>query len=306
MTTQKPVARLLIATVAAMAVLTGCGASPTAPKTLKRATTATASAKNTTTASTAIAPKAATTPAAKPATTADDTVTTPATSATTTAATSTTDAAPEHTSMAVGAQSTGSTTSIEAIAESALSADTKAALDSSLTAEVTAQKNGVLFGIGTFKCTVTVTNNSDAEQTGMLKVSFMNKDKPSAQDPTLQLVTIPAHGTRDFDFSDSHWSTDNVVAEVSATTPDQSLAAFVLSKKNGVILGMGTFKTTIEVINPENTERSGTLVVQFKNGSKDSATPAIRQAVTLGAHETKTFDFTDKKWSTDNVAVTVE
>ena len=41
-------------------------------------------------------------------------------------------------------------------------------------------------------------------------------------------------------------------------------------------------------------------------GSKDSDTPAIRQPITLGAHGTKTFDFEDKKWTTDNVAVTVE
>jgi hypothetical protein len=298
MTTQKPVARLFFAAaVAALVALPGCGASPTAPKSIKR-TTANKPA--------AVAPLAAT---AKPAAAAPAAATPVAAKP---AAEKETPAEPEapaaHESMQVGAKSTGTTTStsIEAIAEAALSPETKSALDASLSAEVVAQKNGVLFGMGTFKCTVQVTNNSDADHTGLLKVTFMNKDKPSSTDPALQLVTIPAHGSQSFDFEDKKWSTDNVTVEVTPTTHGQSLAALVLSKKNGVILGMGTFKTTIEVINPDDEERTGTLIVQFRNGSKDSATPAIHQAVTLGAHQSKTFDFEDKKWTTGNVAVTVE
>ncbi|MDB5096282.1 MAG: hypothetical protein JWM80_703 [Cyanobacteria bacterium RYN_339] len=297
MTPSKPIARLFFAAaVAALVALPGCGASPTAPKAIKstKSTTSSTAAKPVAAAATTpVAAKTATTAttavAAKP-TTADETKVTPEEPAT-------------HESTAVG---TKSTSTIEAIAESALSADTKSALDSSLSAEVVAQKNGVLFGMGTFKATVQVTNNSDTVQTGMLKVTFMNKDKPSPTDPTLQVVTIPAHVSLSFDFEDKKWSTDNVVTEVTPTTHGQSLAAFVLSKKNGVILGMGTFKTTIEVVNPDDVERTGTLIVQFRNGSKDAATEAIHQTVTLAAHATKTFDFEDKKWTTDNVAVTVE
>lgn len=83
------------------------------------------------------------------------------------------------------------------------------------------------------------------------------------------------------------------------------LTASVLKKKNGVFLGMGKFKCTVEVSNPSSVQKTGTLTVTFKNGSKASKTAPITESVSLGPNETKTFDYEDKKWSTDNVDVEI-
>jgi hypothetical protein len=94
----------------------------------------------------------------------------------------------------------------------------------------------------------------------------------------------------------------------TTTTPvadTAQLTASVTSKKNGVFLGIGKFKCTVEVTNPGTTSHSGTLTVTFKNGSKDSKTAPIQKQVTLGPNESQSFDFEDKAWSTDNVSVDV-
>lgn len=83
------------------------------------------------------------------------------------------------------------------------------------------------------------------------------------------------------------------------------LTASVLKKKNGFLFGMGKFTCTVEVSNPSSAQKTGTLTVTFKNGSKTSKTAPVTQSVSLGPNETKTFDFTDKKWSTDAVDVEI-
>ena len=83
------------------------------------------------------------------------------------------------------------------------------------------------------------------------------------------------------------------------------LTASVVKKKNGFLFGMGKFTCTVEVSNPSSVQKTGTLTVTFKNGSKTSKTAPISQSVSLGPNETKTFDFTDKKWTTDAVDVEV-
>lgn len=83
------------------------------------------------------------------------------------------------------------------------------------------------------------------------------------------------------------------------------LTASVIKKKNGFLFGMGKFSCTVEVSNPSSVQKTGTLTVTFKNGSKTSKTAPVTQSVSLGPNETKTFDFTDKKWSTDAVDVEV-
>jgi hypothetical protein len=100
----------------------------------------------------------------------------------------------------------------------------------------------------------------------------------------------------------------NPYGGTTTTTPvadTAQLTASVTKKKNGVFLGIGKFKCTVEVTNPGTTSHSGTLTVTFKNGSKDSKTAPITKQVTLGPNETQSFDFEDKKWSTDNVQVDI-
>lgn len=188
-----------------------------------------------------------------------------------------------------------------------LPAGLMAVLDApSLSAEVTSMKNGFFLGIGTFKCTVQVRNDGDEPRTALLKVTFKNGDNDSKSPTAVKLLSIGGHGTQDLDFEDKKWTTDNVEASISATIPGQALGAFVVSKKNGVILGAGKFKCTVEVINPDEQPRTGTLVVVFRNGKKDAVTDPVRTAVSLAPHATQVFDFEDKTWSTDDVAVAVE
>jgi hypothetical protein len=83
------------------------------------------------------------------------------------------------------------------------------------------------------------------------------------------------------------------------------LIASVIKKKNGFLFGMGKFTCTVEVTNPSSIQRTGTLTVTFKNGSKASKTAPITQSVSLGPNETKSFEFSDKAWSTDAVEAEV-
>ena len=195
-------------------VLAGCGASP---NTVTPKRTSTAAKPATTAAATKTTAAAQTTTAQQPTslqvahqpvavapatTTASSTLaTTPTTTAPATTTTTTTpvaDVAPTTTTSTktVGIESTGdspvltptSTTSVSVASASALSA------------EITSEKNGVLLGIGSYKCTVTVTNSSDTEQTGMLQLTFMNGENPAKTAPVVQLVTVPAGGSKSFDF----------------------------------------------------------------------------------------------------------
>ncbi|MDB5097014.1 MAG: hypothetical protein JWM80_1435 [Cyanobacteria bacterium RYN_339] len=96
----------------------------------------------------------------------------------------------------------------------------------------------------------------------------------------------------------------NPYGGTTATTPvadTAQLTASITKKKNGSFLGMGKFTCTVEVTNPGTTSHSGTLTVTFKNGKKVSATAPITKQVTLGPNETQSFDFEDKKWTTDSV-----
>lgn len=93
-----------------------------------------------------------------------------------------------------------------------------------LTASVTSKKNGSFLGMGTFKCTVEVSNSSSVVRSGTLTVTFMNGSKPSSTAPITKQVTIPAGGSQSFDLSDSKWSTSDVQVDVT-TTPYQAPAA---------------------------------------------------------------------------------
>lgn len=88
---------------------------------------------------------------------------------------------------------------------------------------------------------------------------------------------------------------------VAPPMPVSPPMATVTSKKNGVFLGIGKFKCTVEVTNPADVAQSGTLTVTFQNGKKASKTAPISQRITLQARETQTLNFEDKAWSTDAV-----
>lgn len=316
-TTRQHAARLMTTATAVMAIaLSGCGASPTAAKlssATKKATTA-AVTKTVAAATTATKPAAAQTTQVAAAQT---TTVAPQTSATNalTAVTSTTDTAavaPTTTATdTTAAVSTGTPVAAESTADSTAAADANAfqqmlvADTSALTAEITAQKNGVVLGMGSYNCTVLVSNSSDQPKTGVLQLTFMNGENPSKTAPSVQLVTIPAHGSQSFDFKDTAWSTDSAVVNVAETHDGQPLAAFVTMKKNGAVMGLGSYKCSVVVINPDDVEHTGTLVVTFKKGTADSATAPISQSVTLAAHASQSFDFSDPKWTTNNVEATI-
>lgn len=82
------------------------------------------------------------------------------------------------------------------------------------------------------------------------------------------------------------------------------LTASVTKVKNGVIFGIGTCKATVEVMNPTQQTLSGTLTVTFTNGGKPTSHVETKQ-VTVGPGESQTFDFSDKKWSTDNATAEI-
>lgn len=290
--------------VAAALVLSGCGASPTAaPKSVKK-TTPVAKAAPVAQAPAPVAPLATTPKAAAPAKTV---ATKPVVEEEVeeVVAEEPVEAEPTTTSKSIEISSEeGATKKPDPLG--AISDELMGVLDASLSAEVVDQQNGKLFGMGQFKATIEVTNDSDTAQVGMLKVVFMNGDTESGTAPFMQTIALKAHSSKTVPVVDAKWSTDSCVASITPLTGSDKLGAFVVSTKNGTMLGMGTFAAEIEVVNPYNTPKTGTLVVVFHNGNKDSKTEPIRQAVSLAAGESQTFTFEDKKWSTDNVSVTVE
>ena len=83
------------------------------------------------------------------------------------------------------------------------------------------------------------------------------------------------------------------------------ITATLGTKKNGVLFGMGKFKCTVDVENPSSVPRYGTLTVTFQNGGKPAkSAPEIRH-LTLVAGETRTYEFEDTRWTTDDVAIEV-
>lgn len=83
-----------------------------------------------------------------------------------------------------------------------------------ITATVTAKKNGVLFGMGKFKCTVEVNNPSSMGRSGTLTVTFLNKGAPSKTEPEVRPLALKAGETKSYDFEDARWTTDDVQVEV--------------------------------------------------------------------------------------------
>ena len=83
-----------------------------------------------------------------------------------------------------------------------------------ITATLGTKKNGVLFGMGKFKCTVDVSNPSSVGRSGTLTVTFLNNGKPSKTAPEVRPLALQPNETRHYEFEDKRWSTDNVQIDV--------------------------------------------------------------------------------------------
>ena len=129
----------------------------------------------------------------------------------------------DSTAMSVAAPAAPST-GITPVANQLTAASTAAPPLTDITATVTAKKNGKLFGMGKFTCTVEVTNPSSVPRHGVLTVTFLNGKKDSKTAPETRPVTLLANETRSYSFVDPKWSTDSVKAEF-VTAPDASAPA---------------------------------------------------------------------------------
>jgi hypothetical protein len=92
---------------------------------------------------------------------------------------------------------------------------------------------------------------------------------------------------------------------VAAALP-RALTARVAAARNGLLLGLGTFRATIVVDNPTSERRSGILVVTFTRNGRPVEGEPFRQPVALDAGGTETFEVTDRRWTTDGARAAVE
>jgi hypothetical protein len=90
-----------------------------------------------------------------------------------------------------------------------------------LTARITSKKNGVVFGIGKFKVSVSVSNTGTMAQSGTLKVAITDKGKTLQE--FSEHVTIQPGQTLNRDFEDKRWKADD--ATVSVTTDADPMAS---------------------------------------------------------------------------------
>jgi hypothetical protein len=81
------------------------------------------------------------------------------------------------------------------------------------------------------------------------------------------------------------------------------LTARISSKKNGVFLGMGTFKVTVAVTNAGTVAQSGTLKVSITD--KGKVLKDFSERVTVQPGQTLNKDYEDKRWKADNATVSV-
>lgn len=81
------------------------------------------------------------------------------------------------------------------------------------------------------------------------------------------------------------------------------LTARIASKKNGVFLGMGTFKVTIAVTNSGTVAQTGTLTVSITDRGK--SIKDFTEQVTVQPGQTLNKDYEDKRWKADNATCSV-
>ena len=85
-----------------------------------------------------------------------------------------------------------------------------------LTATVTSKKNGTLFGIGTLKATIEVSNPNSVARTGTLTVTWLNGGKPGVTAAVTQQVSLGPNETQSLDFSDKSWRDDDVSVSITS------------------------------------------------------------------------------------------
>jgi hypothetical protein len=83
-----------------------------------------------------------------------------------------------------------------------------------LKAEVTHIRNGLIFGLGTCKATVQITNPDTVDETGTLTVTFTQEGKPTSHVQS-QAVSLKAGATQTIVFSDKKWSIDGATAAIT-------------------------------------------------------------------------------------------
>ncbi|MBC7542565.1 MAG: hypothetical protein H7338_07535 [Candidatus Sericytochromatia bacterium] len=81
------------------------------------------------------------------------------------------------------------------------------------------------------------------------------------------------------------------------------LVAKIDSKKNGTVLGLGSFTVTVSVSNPASTEQTGRLRVSILD--KGESLRDFTEQITVPAGQTITRTYTDKRWAADNASVSV-
>lgn len=100
---------------------------------------------------------------------------------------------------------------------------------------------------------------------------------------------------------------DPAATGTASPTPAIELAdltATITAHKDGWLnLGLGKFHCTVTVRNPSSVARTGTLIVDFRDGKSPSETPPARQPLALAAGESHAYDFS--AGDADNASVEV-
>jgi hypothetical protein len=88
----------------------------------------------------------------------------------------------------------------------------------------------------------------------------------------------------------------------NASMPDLT-ARITTSHK--AFLSLGKFSCTVEVVNAAAVYRTGTLTINFLNGTKASKTAPIVKKVSLGPQSTQSLTFTETRWFTSSATVSI-
>jgi hypothetical protein len=84
------------------------------------------------------------------------------------------------------------------------------------------------------------------------------------------------------------------------------LTARIVEARNGLVLGLGSYRTTIVVENAALERRTGMLVVTFTRGGKPVPGEPYRQPITLDAGELDTIHVSDARWATNGAVAAIE
>jgi hypothetical protein len=86
-----------------------------------------------------------------------------------------------------------------------------------LVARVVKVRNGLLFGLGTCRVTVEVSNSAMQPASGNLKVTFLRGNTPAGT-PIIKSISLGGGGSSLYEFEDKKWLTNTARAEIEADT----------------------------------------------------------------------------------------